>query len=289
MEKQIIKYSQNFLRSRKLVKMILDKSNIGEADLVLEIGPGKGIITEEIEKRCRKIIAIEKDRKLYEFLKKKFEDKEKVKIVLGDFLDYHLPKEQYKIFSNIPFNLTADIISKITSAKNCPEDAYLILQREAVKKFIGFPYSKKTQMYALLLKPWFNIKVIYSFKRTDFEPVPQVNIALIHISKRKKPLIEKDHKKLYQDFIVYGFNQWKSTIKKALEKIFTYKQLKKLSGNFEFNFLTKPTELNFEQWMGLFSYFLIGVDKNKRLLIHGSQEHLKEQQRKLQKIHRTKL
>lgn len=289
MDKKTIKYSQNFLRSRKLVKTILDKSNIKKNDLVLEIGPGKGIITEEIARRCRQIIAIEKDKRFYELLRKKFAYREKISIVLRDFLDYYLPAGPYKIFSNIPFNLTAEIIKKITSGKNCPEDAYLIIQKEAAKKFIGFPYSQKTQMYALLLKPWFNIEVIHTFKKTDFKPVPQVNIILVHISKRQKALIESDNKKLYQDFIAYGFNQWKPTIKKALEKIFTYKQLKRLSNDLGFNLFAKPTGLRFNQWLNLFNYFLIGVSKNKQSLVYGCLGRLKKQQQKLHKIHRTRL
>lgn len=144
-------------------------------------------------------------------------------------------------------------------------------------------------MYALLLKPWFNIKVIYSFKKTDFEPMPQVDTVLIHIRKLEKPLIKKDQEKLHQDFIVYGFNQWKLTLKKALQKIFTYEQLKKLSKNLKFNFLAKPTRLNPGQWIGLFNYFLIGTDKNKKLLVYGARKHLKKQQKKLQKVHRTRI
>jgi len=289
MQEQETRYSQNFLRNKELVKKILNKSNIRGIDLVLEIGPGKGIITDEIAKRCKKIIAIEKDRKLYELLKRKFKEKQKIKLILGDFLNYNLPKKQYKIFSNIPFDLTADIVSKITSAKNSPEHAYLIVQKEAAKKFIGFPYSKKTQMYTLLLKPWFDIKVVYSFKKTDFKPMPQVDTVLIHIKKRKKPLIKRDQKKLYQDFIVYGFSQWKPTLKKALQKIFTYKQLKRLSKDLKFDLSAKPTELNFDQWIGLFNYFLIGVDENKKLMVYGSRSVLKKQQKMLQKVHRSQV
>ncbi|MCD6232910.1 23S ribosomal RNA methyltransferase Erm [bacterium] len=289
MQEQETRYSQNFLRNKELVKKILNKSNIRGIDLVLEIGPGKGIITDEIAKRCKKIIAIEKDRKLYELLKRKFKEKQKIKLILGDFLNYNLPKKQYKIFSNIPFDLTADVVSKITSAKNSPEHAYLIVQKEAAKKFIGFPYSKKTQMYTLLLKPWFDIKVVYSFKKTDFKPMPQVDTVLIHIKKRKKPLIKRDQKKLYQDFIVYGFSQWKPTLKKALQKIFTYKQLKRLSKDLKFDLSAKPTELNFDQWIGLFNYFLIGVDENKKLMVYGSRSVLKKQQKMLQKVHRSQV
>ena len=142
-------------------------------------------------------------------------------------------------------------------------------------------------MYALLLKPWFDIKIVYSFKKTDFKPMPQVDAVLIHIKKRKNPLIKKSQKELYQDFIVYGFNQWKSTLKKALQKIFTYKQLKRLSKDLKFDLSAKPTELNLDQWIGLFNYFLIGANENKKLVVYGSRNILKKQQKMLQKTHRS--
>jgi 23S rRNA (adenine-N6)-dimethyltransferase len=155
------------------------------------------------------VIAIEKDRKLYEKLKEKFSGNQKVEIKHGDFLNWHLPREEeYKIFSNIPFNLTADIVTKITATFNPPKDAYLIIQEEAAKKFAGLPYGKERQ-YSLLLKPWFEFKILYHFRNTDFYPIPQVRVVLLQIKKREEPLIEEEQAKLYRDFIVYGFNQWK--------------------------------------------------------------------------------
>lgn len=282
-----IKYSQNFLRDKELVKKILNKSDIGPADLVLEIGAGKGIITEELAKRCKKVIAIEKDKKLYQFLEKKFSGKEKVKVVLADFLKYNLPNKKYKVFANIPFNITAEVIKKIVGWGSFLQTAYLIIQKEAAEKFVGFPYSKKNQLYALLIKPWFSIKVIYSFKRTDFKPSPRINSVLVKIVRLQKPLIKRGQEKLYQDFLAYSFTRWKPTLKNTLKKIFTYRQLKQLSRNLNFDIKAKPTDINFKQWMGLFNYFLTGVDKNKQILVRGAKENLVTRQKRLQKIHRT--
>jgi len=283
-----IKYSQNFLRNPRLVEELVGKSSIASNDLVYEIGPGKGIITEQLAKKCAKVIAIEKDRKLYEKLKEKFSGNQKVEIKHGDFLNWHLPRQgEYKIFSNIPFNLTADIVTKITATLNPPKDAYLIIQKEAAKKFAGLPYGKERQ-YSLLLKPWFEFKILYHFKNTDFYPIPQVSVVLLQIKKREEPLVEKEQARLYRDFIVYGFNQWKPTLEKSLKKIFTHEQFKRLSKNLGFERTAQPTDLTFEQWLGLFKYFLTGVEEKKKELIYGAEATLKQQQARLQKIHRTR-
>lgn len=283
-----LKYSQNFIKNKKLIKKILDKTNINQNDLVLEIGPGKGIITEELSRRYKEIIAIEKDRKLYQFLKYKLRNRRNIKLVLADFLEYNLPDRKYKVFANIPFNITSEIIKKLTNQKQLLESAYLIIQKEAAQKLAGFPYTKKNQLFSLILKPWFKIEIIYSFKKNDFEPTPNIDIVLLSITKREESLVKKDQKYLYQDFISYGFTQWKPNVKNVLSKIFTYPQIKQLSGELGFSLKSKPTDIKFEQWLSLFNSFLV-LSKNKIYLIKGSRNNLKKQQNKLEKMHQTNI
>ena len=283
-----IKYSQNFLRGPGLVREIINKSSIGPTDVVYEIGPGKGIITDQLAKRCAKVIGVEKDRGLCQRLQGQFSGNDKVEVRCGDFLAHSLPgKGEYKVFSNIPFNLTAEIIAKLTTANNPPADTYLIVQEEAAKKFAGSPYGSERQ-YSLLLKPWFELKILHHFRQDDFYPIPRVKIVLLQIRRREQPLVKEEHVQPYRDFVVYGFNQWKDTFKKALGKIFTHEQFKRLARNLKFDLSAVPTDLNFEQWLGLFEYFLIGVEESKRTLVYGSYKTLKRQQSRLQKIHRTR-
>ena len=292
-EELLLKYSQNFLKSKNLVVKILELSSIGPQDLVLEIGSGKGIITEELVKRARKVIAIEKDKGLFFFLREKFKNNPKIKILNTDFLKFQLPKFPYKIFSNIPFFITGEIIKKITfvksGEKNFLEEAYLIVQKEAAKKFVGQPYAKRNQMVSLFLKPWFELRTIYHFKKTDFYPIPKVNVVLMKIKKRGNPLIEEKQTQIYRDFIVYGFTHFKSNLKNTFKKIFTYEQFKRLSYNLKIEKSLLPTDLTFEQWLGLFECFLTKVDESKKSLVIGAENRLKKQQSHLQKIHRTRI
>ncbi len=142
--------SQNFLYNDKPVGQLIEISNIDKGDIVIEIGPGNGIITKQLAKRCGMVYAIEYDPYLYKKLKKMFCNIENVEIQQGDFLEFMLPeKQRYKVFSNIPYNITSAIISKLTSLHNPPEDAYLIVQGEAAKKYAGSPYNKES-MQSLL-------------------------------------------------------------------------------------------------------------------------------------------
>lgn len=250
-----LKHSQNFLKSLMLVEKLINMSSIGKSDIVYEIGPGKGIITAQLAKKCRKVIAIELDEKLYKKLLSRFRASRSVEIIHGDFLRYRLPKgRNYKVFANIPFNVTSDIVAKLTSYDTSLLDAYLIVQKEAAERFAGRPYAKECQ-YSLLLKPYFQMKVLYFFKKKDFSPKTSVDVVLLRIKLRKKALIKKSQRQLYKNFIVYGFSQWKVSVRKALKKVFTYRQFMRLARDLGFSKDAKPTDLSFEQWMGLFRFY----------------------------------
>lgn len=280
-----IRYSQNFTVNDSVVAKIISLSSLDSNDIVIEIGPGTGSITNELLRVVKKVIGIEIDKNLFEKLKEKYSRTDNIVIINGDFLSYSLPNNKYKVFSNIPFNITASIIKKLTVARNSPEDTYLFVQKESAIKFGGI--GKET-LASLLLKPFFNSSIVYDFNKTDFRPVPSVDIVLMRIEKRDSSLVEDREIKLYRDFIAYSFGQWKPTLREGLKSIFTDTQFARLSKDLKFSINAKPTELNFDMWLGLFNFFKQGVDINKRKIVFGSESRLWEQQSKLSKIHRTR-
>jgi len=253
--------AQNFLRSSKLVRLLLDTSSISSNDIVYEIGPGHGIITSELARITNKVIAIEKDPILVEDLRKRFQQVDNVYVIASDFLRYHIPHKEYKIFANIPYNITADIVRKILYTAPVPREAYLIMQKEAAQKFSGAP--KETQ-YSILAKPMFELQIIRELRRTDFEPVPHVDSVLLRIKKRPCPLLQKEDVSLYRSFIYYGFGRWKHNLKLIFKPIFTYPQWKHVSRDLCFPLDATPSHLTFEQWLGLFECFKQRVPGNKQ-------------------------
>ncbi len=282
-----LQHSQNFLRDPKLVQELIQKSSLRKEDTVLDIGAGKGIITELLAKSVKSVIAIEPDTNLYSYLQDKFKEYRNVHIQKIDFLKSDLPKEQYKVFSNIPFGITADIIKKLLGAQNSPEDSYLIVQEEAAKKYAGKPYARET-LLSILHKPWFNFSVVYNFKRNDFTPIPQVNSVLLRIEKLKKPLISQHTATVFKDFVAFGFTSVRPNLKKGYKNVFGHIQFLKLADEFNFSPDAKPTDLDFEQWLGIFNYFVIGVEKRRQKQVTGAIAKLSEQQKSLDKIHRTR-
>ena len=251
--KQIL-LAQNCLRSPKLVHRLVRMSNIRPSDTVYEIGPGHGIITAALAGVARQVIAVEKDPELVRRLRERFRAVENVAIVQRDFLDYSFRTSiaDYKIFANIPYNRTAQIVRKILRERSNLREAYLIMQKEAAKKFSGSP---RETLLSILTKPFFDLQIMLQLKRTDFQPVPNVDSVLFSIKRRANPYIDAQDAALYCEFVRYGFERWKPNLRLAFKNVFTYKQWKRLARDLSFPLNATPSELSVEQWLGLYQGF----------------------------------
>lgn len=174
--------SQNFLTSRKLLERIVRKSTITKNDIVLEIGSGKGHLTEILCQKANFVYSMEIDQKLYEHAKKRLKNVNNLKIVCRDFMKYHLPnRKDYKVFANIPYYLTTDIVKKLTNDAHPPSEIWLVMEKGAAKRFLGVPTENK---YSLSLKNNWKLNIVYYFNREDFHPKPSVDSVLLHFLRK---------------------------------------------------------------------------------------------------------
>ena len=248
-----IHFAQNFLKSPRLVSRLVGLSSICANDTVYEIGPGRGIITAELSLVADRVIAIEKDPTLVQRLHERFRAQGNVEIVERDFLAYSFKREHcgnaYKIFASIPYNETAAIVRKILYSSPAPAGAYLIMQKEPAKKFSGSP---RETLFSILAKPFFEFEILAKLKRTDFKPMPKVDSVLLGIKRRPVPMIPSEEILLYRDFVRHGFCRWKPHIRAAFKDVFTYAQWKRLGRELRFPISATPTDLTFDQWLGLY-------------------------------------
>ena len=285
-QRRSVQYSQNFLKSRSLVDKLINKCDIGPDDIIYEIGPGKGVITERLAQRCHQVIAIEKDFLLVNALRARFAMTTNIRLHEGDFLDYRLPGGHYKVFASIPFNITSAIVTRLTTAPVPPDDTYLIIQKEAAEKFLGEP---RESLYAILLKPRFAIELLHSFKRSDFVPAPRVDVVMLRLRKRGPPLVARNEMPLFRDFVIYSFTAPQPSLKSAFKDLFTPNQFRLLCKSINSDFDVIPTSLEFEQWLCIFDCFKRVADTRAIDMIRGSEMRLRHQQARLEKIHRTRV
>lgn len=280
-----LKHSQNFICQPRLVEELIELSNIECNDLVVDIGAGKGIITKGLLEHAGRVIAIEQDPRLAEELSS-LNCKNNFQLVIGDFRKWILPKEKFKVFSNIPFNVTTDIIAKLTSPVSLATDIFLIMQEDAAYRFTGMPYRSNSQN-SILLAVDFSIQIIRKLNNDYFKPKPNVGLVFTHFHRYLKPLVAKKDRQHFHDFVVYGYNQWAANILQSFKKIFSNKQLEIINKTQKLEGL-KPSELSIMQWIELFNTYCQYVPEPKQRLVKKSEKHLKIEQKKLDKWHRSR-
>ncbi len=254
--------SQNFLRSRSLAAKLVAHSSISRNDLVVEIGPGLGILTRELARSSRRVIAVEIDGELLRDLHTEFEDESNVELIEGDFLRFTLPDVDYKVLSNIPFSRTADIIRRLVETTNPPCEAHLIVQREAGERFAGSPYAPES-VASLLIKPWWHVEITRRLRPTDFVPAPRVQPVVLWLARRVMPLVPDAEANLYRKFIRHSFGLYGNSMKQSLNRVLTRRQVYRLSRDLRFDLSDTPSALHFDQWLGLFR-FLSSVSRWSR-------------------------
>ncbi len=188
---------QNFLRSHAAVEKIIGVAELKPSDVVLEIGPGTGVLTEELVRRAKKVIAVEKDDALANFLRKKFGNKLEVRN--EDILRFGLKKleaRSYKLVANIPYYLTGQIFRKFLQTDNQPSKMVLMLQKEVAERVAA--RGGKESLLSISVKAYGIPKKIMNVPASYFSPQPKVDSAVLVIDKisknffRKNKVSEKD-------------------------------------------------------------------------------------------------
>jgi 16S rRNA (adenine1518-N6/adenine1519-N6)-dimethyltransferase len=186
---------QNFLKSDKALSQIISAGNIGTGDVVLEIGPGKGALTEKILKQAGKVIAVEKDRELLPLLKEKFQveiSNGKLNLVEKDILQFDPSTlRYYKIIANIPYNITGAILKKFLTAENQPETMVLMVQHEVAKRIVA--RDKKESILSISVKAYGVPRIIAKVDARYFSPAPKVNSAIIAIRDISRRFFQNNH------------------------------------------------------------------------------------------------
>jgi 23S rRNA (adenine-N6)-dimethyltransferase len=250
-----IKYSQNFYKNKRNLEKIIKSINFKPKDIIIDIGAGEGIISKELAKYSEEILAYEKDSKLANVLKQKMGNYPQVAVINKDFLESELPDKSFKVFANIPFSITTEIITKITDINSKFSEGYLFIQKEAAYRFVGKP--ENTQI-ATILSSRYDIKIIERFNQKDFSPQPSVDIVLLKLKMKKNT---EEEYLLFRDFVTYIFNQINKTVFDTLRQLFTYKQLKYIKENLSNNLYIKPSDIPTDYYLELFKHFKRNGDR----------------------------
>lgn len=179
-------YGQNFLINYEVIKNIVDKSQITQDTLVIEIGPGLGALTQELVKVAKKVIAIEIDKKMVEVLTKNLNDsnleiinEDFLKIDLNELIEKNNEFKEVIIVSNLPYYITSDILENIISLRNNKiKKIVAMMQKEVGKKLIK--KEDKIESYLkVLIDNYCDTSILMYVSKNDFEPRPKVDSIVL--------------------------------------------------------------------------------------------------------------
>ena len=241
MRRQVATHSQHFLRNPRLIAELVGHSSIRRGDLVIDIGAGSGAITAVLAHRCRQVLAYENEPGALNKLKQNMRRHKNVKVIAQDFLLAKLPDEPYKVFANIPFRLSANIVRKLTSNNemHAPRSIYLIVQKQFAQKIVPSNWHFTSKL-GTQLAPWWQTRIRRPLRRTDFTPPPAVDTVLLELKPRPEPLLSTLERDEYQGFVAKCY---------ASQKAFAAVPRAKAGINPE----CKPSELAPEEWVRLYS------------------------------------
>lgn len=241
------KLGQNFLINKKALRRIVEILDIQNDELILEIGAGSGNLTEELRKKTKKIIALEKDPFLVKILKEKFPDLKILKADVRKILPSLTSKlKNYKIVGNIPYYLTGYLLRIFQKFKNPPRLIVLTLQKEVALKLVAQP--PKTNQLAMIIQLWAEPKLLFYLKPKDFRPSPQVSSAVICLKVKRNRF--QNESKIIQ-LIKIGFSHPRKTLFNNLSRVFSRRIIEKIFFDLKISKKMRAQEASLNLWITL--------------------------------------
>lgn len=206
--------SQNFLIDKNIANKIVDRANVQEDDVVCEIGPGKGILTQALLERGARVIAVEIDERLtptLNALKARFP---RLEIIWGDFLDLSEDLGT-KVVANLPYHITTPILAKLLLQHRKLSTLTLMVQREYAHRLRAKPNTPEYGSLTLFAQCYSSIERPFFVSRHCFSPKPSVDSAVVHLALKPPPL-EEAQMDSFHAFVRRGFSQRRKMLSNAL-------------------------------------------------------------------------
>lgn len=259
---------QNFLIDGEVIQDIIDFADISPDDVVVEIGPGVGFVTEQLVKYAKKVIAIELDEEAIKELQKL--NAPNLEIIHNDVLKTDLSslcEENFKVVANIPYYITSPIIAHLLGEiddlsnknRNKIKDIILMVQEEVARRMVADENSPSKQygLLTILSQFWADVKILRLVGRRCFYPAPKVNSALVKLDVRKTPKLELSDYSHFRRTVKAAFAQRRKNIKNCLlSGGFSKDSILKSMQNLEFGENTRGEKLSI-QMLGKLSEELI--------------------------------
>lgn len=260
------RYGQNFLIDDNILEEIVNSADITKDDLVIEIGPGLGNLTEYILSRAKYAILVEIDSKMIKVLEDRFKDRKNYILINDDILKVNIDKlveeikskndlsfRSVKVVANLPYYITTPIIFKLLEDENSISDITVMVQKEVAQRMVAKPKSKDFGILTLMVDYFSNANIIVLVPNSSFIPEPGVMSAVINLKKNRKYSVKNE--KMFFELIHKAFAQRRKKMINSLSSTnfnnMTKQELEDLFKRCNLDFNTRAEELTIEEFIEL--------------------------------------
>ena len=243
---------QNFLVNPRIQERIIEACALEKNDVVLEIGPGKGVLTRPLADRVKKVLAIEKDNFLAPQLEKEFAGTN-VTIEHADILKY--PFEQLpapmKVVGNLPYNIATPIIEKVLAFRHKFSVFYMTVQLEYGNRIVARPHSKEYGSLSCFVQYYAEVKKLFKIPPSAFRPAPKVDSCFLSLRVRPEPARKARDEEFLFRLIRACFSQRRKTIRNSLAVVYGREDTEKLLAELHIDPRLRAEDLSLEDYVRL--------------------------------------
>lgn len=253
---------QNFLIDKNIQAKIIRACDLSGNDTILEIGPGRGEITQHLLARAGKVIAVEIDRILYQGLKEKFGSFKNLELLNADILKLSLSGlcglrggKELKVIANIPYYISSPIITYLLSYGRLFGEIYLTLQKEFAERLTACPGNKGYGSFSCFAQFYTKPKLLFTIPSSAFWPRPKVDSCLARLEVLDEPSVKVRKKELFFKIIRAGFNQRRKLFKNNLSRLFPHPQAASCLNKLGLDEKVRAEDLSLSDFAKIADYF----------------------------------
>lgn len=245
--------SQNFLIDGNIIRKIVAAAHVTPGDLVLEIGPGPGSLTQALLEAGAHVIAVEMDTILAQALERFQTPDQRLKVVCQDIMKFDLeslPKDKkIKVVANLPYHVTTPIVASLVQ-NQCFDSIVVMVQDEVARRFVGRPGTKQYGSFTVFLRFYSDPEYSFTVSRNCFYPVPNVDSAIVSLKLKEHPYVTDVTK--FFEMTRRAFQQRRKMLRSSLNEIYGQKNVMQALNNMGLDEKLRPEELSLEQFIQLF-------------------------------------
>jgi len=254
------RFAQHWLRSQPILQKIVEAAQLQACDRILEVGPGKGVLTRELLSQVQSVVSVELDRDLCQLLRHLFGAHESFFLLEQDFLKLDVTSELVpplpnKVVANIPYNITSPILTKLLGTIEAPaqpvyEIVVLLVQKEVADRLVAEPSTKAFNGLSVRSQYLAQCELICPVPATAFKPPPKVDSAVIRLTPRPYPHPAQNPQWL-STLLKVGFGSRRKMLRNNLKSLVDRDQLSDLMNKLSIDLQARAEDLSVPQWIAL--------------------------------------